>query len=202
MSTLAAELLRTGHDGQGVRPNEQIEILQQTIQPIVGFMVLCSITIHGLSIPSFSLGRRVHTVSLTWSRRDTTEAAPDWTNQTRRVLRPEDVVINRDNADMMEKGEAGPSNDNLHEQDIVSHEPPSAISGHGRHDTDEGSAETKVEGERPDDYPEEVASDEDEIRTEWVEPHHRIIERREGPRNSADVSIIFIMGFLMWLTLM
>ena len=34
-------------------------------------MVLCSILIHGLSIPFFSLGRRVHSVSRTWSRHDT-----------------------------------------------------------------------------------------------------------------------------------
>lgn len=55
-------------------------------------MVLCSIIIHGLSIPSFSLGRRVHSVSRTWSR----HTAPDWTNQTRLVQRGDDIVINRD----------------------------------------------------------------------------------------------------------
>jgi hypothetical protein len=66
-------------------------MVSQIIQPIVAFMVL--------SIPGFSLGRRVHSVSRTWSRRDTTGShavAPDWTNQARLVMRPEDVVINRD----------------------------------------------------------------------------------------------------------
>lgn len=112
-------------------------------------------------------------------------------------------MINRDNADIMEKGEAGPSNDNLQEQeDIGLHGHQSTTGRRRRQDTDEGSAETKVEGERPDDYPEEGVPDGDEVRTEWIEPNHRIIERREGPANGADVSIIFIMVFLLWLTLM
>ena len=77
----------------------QLELVRQMIQPVVAFMVICSITIHGLSIPGFSLGRRVHSVSRTWSRRDTIGSrvgAPDWTNQARLVTRVEDIVINRD----------------------------------------------------------------------------------------------------------
>ena len=79
------------------------------IQPIVTFMVICSIMIHGLSIPGFSLGRRVHSVSRTWSRRDTIGTrvgAPDWTNQTRLVTRAEDIVINWDSEKEMKKEEA------------------------------------------------------------------------------------------------
>jgi len=90
----------------------ETETLMQTIQPIVAFMVLCSITIHGLSIPSPSLGRRVHSVSRTWSRRDTMNSGartPEWANQARLVTRREDIVINRDPAQLprdIEKGQA------------------------------------------------------------------------------------------------
>jgi hypothetical protein len=90
ISTLAAEKLP--HYDHTRAPTNQTEMLAATIQPIVAFMVLCSITIHGLSIPSFSLGRRVRTASRTWSR----HAPPDWTNQTRLVERGESIVINRD----------------------------------------------------------------------------------------------------------
>lgn len=75
-------------------------MLVETIHPIVGFMVLCSITVHGLSIPSFSLGRRVHSVSRTWSRHATGASmggAPEWANQTTLVTRgDEKIIINRD----------------------------------------------------------------------------------------------------------
>ena len=62
-------------------------------------MVSCSVAIHVLSIPGFSLGRRVHSVSRTWSRRDwagSRTVAPNWTNQARLVTRAEDIVINRE----------------------------------------------------------------------------------------------------------
>jgi NhaP-type Na+/H+ or K+/H+ antiporter len=53
MSTLAAETLP--------RPQSplanQAELLAAPIQPVITFMVLCSILIHGLSITFFSLGR-------------------------------------------------------------------------------------------------------------------------------------------------
>ncbi len=106
ISTLAIEVLHdaqrtavaNGHEPDLAHPT-QVEMLMESIQPIVAFMVLCSITIHGLSIPSFSLGRRVHSVSRTWSRRDTmnsTGRVPEWANQARLVTRREDIVINRD----------------------------------------------------------------------------------------------------------
>jgi hypothetical protein len=103
ISTLASQFLLQHIDGNPsttASQRRQIEMVSQMIQPIVAFMVICSITIHGLSIPGFSLGRRVHSVSRTWSMRDTTAsragAAPDWTNQARLVTRAEDIVINRD----------------------------------------------------------------------------------------------------------
>ncbi|PPQ97341.1 hypothetical protein CVT26_006575 [Gymnopilus dilepis] len=106
ISTLALEVLENAHSNADSdasvhrAPNAQTLLLEQTIQPIVAFMVLCSITIHGLSIPSFSLGRRVHSVSRTWSRRDTVGSTrnrlPEWANQARMVTRAEDVIVNRD----------------------------------------------------------------------------------------------------------
>ncbi|KAJ3569582.1 hypothetical protein NP233_g4952 [Leucocoprinus birnbaumii] len=204
ISTLAAEILHTGHDNEAVPHNPQTELLRETIQPIVAFMVLCSIVIHGLSIPGFSLGRRVHSVSRTWSRRDTSDTSPDWTNQTRRVTRPEEIVINRDHIDLMEKG-MGVSDEhrktrNSSKTDITLE---SSQQRHGkdleRKDTDEGSADTKVDrrtagehlGRNRDDYREEMPPDGEEEYQEWLEgPHHRIIERKEGPGSDVDVIVI------------
>ena len=109
ISTLASEFLLqhiAGNPSTTADQQHQLEIVSQMIQPIVAFMVICSIAIHGLSIPGFSLGRRVHSVSRTWSRRDTTgsrAAVPEWTNQARLVTRAEDIVINRD----LERGDGG-----------------------------------------------------------------------------------------------
>ncbi|TFY80612.1 hypothetical protein EWM64_g3400 [Hericium alpestre] len=100
ISTLATRQLPPPHDP----PETQAELLGASIEPIVAFMVVTSILIHGLSIPFFSLGRRVHTFSRTWSRRET-PAVPEWTTQTRPVLRGTDIVINRDEADRAERTE-------------------------------------------------------------------------------------------------
>jgi sodium/hydrogen antiporter len=77
----------------------QLQLLNEMIQPIVAFMVLCSIMIYRLSVPGFSRGRRVHSVTRTWFRRVTTGSrtgAPDWTNPARLVTKGEVIVINRD----------------------------------------------------------------------------------------------------------
>ena len=103
MSTLGNRFLRH-HIESGPSPPtgsnyQQIEFLMDTIQHIIAFIVLCSIIIHGLSIPGFSLGRRVHSLSTTWSRKDVTgsgRGAPDWTNQATLVPKAEDIIINRD----------------------------------------------------------------------------------------------------------
>ncbi|KAI6046092.1 Cation/H+ exchanger, partial [Pisolithus marmoratus] len=61
-------------------PANQEQLLAATIQPIVSFVVLGSIIIHGLSIPFFNLGRGVHSrttsLSLTWTW--TNRTVPDW----------------------------------------------------------------------------------------------------------------------------
>lgn len=100
ISTLAVEVVHKSH-----QESDELEMLTGTIQPVIAFMVLCSITIHGLSIPSFSLGRRVHSVSRTWSRSATLQS--EWMNQTSVVRRPEDIVVNRDDPRALEEGRAG-----------------------------------------------------------------------------------------------
>ncbi|KAI9429412.1 Sodium/hydrogen exchanger family-domain-containing protein [Lactarius indigo] len=100
------EALFSGHFGPigiGAIFIHQAELLAATIQPVIAFMVLCSILIHGLSIPFFSLGCRVTTVTRTWSRQP---SLPEWALHTHRVERAEDVVINRDPENMMERGQA------------------------------------------------------------------------------------------------
>jgi len=84
VSTLA--LTRLPEPGEN--PETQPELLAATLQTIVSFVVLGSILIHGLSIPFFSFGKKVHsrTISLsrTWTSRNA-ENAPDWVLWTRRV---------------------------------------------------------------------------------------------------------------------
>ncbi|KDQ53540.1 hypothetical protein JAAARDRAFT_39225 [Jaapia argillacea MUCL 33604] len=71
-------------------PADDAELLAATLQTIVAFVVLCSIFIHGLSIPFFSFGRKVHsrTVSLsqTWTTRNAD--GPEWLLWTRRIPGP------------------------------------------------------------------------------------------------------------------
>jgi sodium/hydrogen antiporter len=149
------------------------------IQPVVAFMVLCSVLIHGLSIPFFSLGRRVTTVTRTWSRQP---SLPDWALHTRRVERAEDVVINRDPPNMMERGQAGQgAKDGLFDRPSVTvgHEDEKRDSAVPREDSADADAltmaMTKPEAKA------DNAPDGTEIFAEWKEGPHRIVERRTGP---------------------
>ncbi|KAJ7696280.1 Sodium/hydrogen exchanger family-domain-containing protein, partial [Mycena rosella] len=86
ISTLATQVLQDSPLSQeGAGGDPQVALLARTIQPICAFMVLCSLAVYGLSIPSFSLGRRVHSVSRTWSRHTTVTHAvqPDWMDNVR-----------------------------------------------------------------------------------------------------------------------
>jgi len=69
-------------------PADQAQFLAATIQPIVSFIVLGSIIVHGLSIPFFNLGREVHsrtvTLTYTWTRTRTGATLPDWVFYARR----------------------------------------------------------------------------------------------------------------------
>ncbi|KAF7375255.1 Na-H-Exchanger domain-containing protein [Mycena sanguinolenta] len=76
VSTLALTRLPTPHDP----PETQQELLAATIQPIVAFVVLGSIIIHGLSIPFFSLSGNMHSLVATLTRTDTA----DWLLSIRR----------------------------------------------------------------------------------------------------------------------
>jgi hypothetical protein len=175
ISTLAAQILQNAEASGKLNPSARL--LAHTIQPIVAFMVLCSIVIHGLSIPSFSLGRRVHSVSRTWSR----HAPPDWTNQARLVERGADIVINRDSA--MEEGK------------VVSDE--KAETSTKRTSTASTGVTLKKSPVHEDgsedredvmDSREEFPPDGTDKVMEWQEPHRKIIEKREGP--GEDVSFL------------
>ncbi|KAJ7236254.1 Sodium/hydrogen exchanger family-domain-containing protein [Mycena haematopus] len=76
VSTLALTRLPTPHDP----PENQQELLAAAIQPIVAFVVLGSIVIHGLSIPFFSLSGNMHSLMSTLTRTDTA----DWLISIRR----------------------------------------------------------------------------------------------------------------------
>ncbi|KAH9948975.1 Sodium/hydrogen exchanger family-domain-containing protein [Amylocystis lapponica] len=83
ISTLALTRLPTPHSP----PVDQVELLAATLQPIVSFIVLGSIIIHGLSIPFFSFSRQVHsrTVSLSRTWTSPTATGHDWLLWARRA---------------------------------------------------------------------------------------------------------------------
>ncbi|CAG7846549.1 Na(+)/H(+) antiporter [Serendipita indica DSM 11827] len=92
IATLALEKLPHPHEP----PSNQTDVLALAMEPIIAFMVMCSILTHGLSIPFFNLGRRVQSLTIprTLSLRGHHE--PEWAGQTIKVTRPEDIVVNRD----------------------------------------------------------------------------------------------------------
>jgi hypothetical protein len=150
------------------------------IQPVVAFMVLCSILIHGLSIPFFSLGRRVTTVTRTWSRQP---SLSDWALHTRRIERPADVVINHDPVSMMECGQAGEgAKEGLSTGPSVvgPEEYEKKDSAVPREDSADADAVTVVVAEL-EEFKADDAPDDTEVFEEWNEGPHRIIERRTGP---------------------
>jgi sodium/hydrogen antiporter len=144
-------------------------------------MVLCSIIIHGLSIPSFSLGRHA---SRTWSR----HAPPDWTNLTRPIDRGTDVVINRDID--VEKGytgkdqtptpnETGTPNPNLnHDLAIPAFSEPE-ISTEQRNDPELLDGTEAPHGAPPEG---------DKIVQEW-QGDGTVVERRAGPREEVSQTL-------------
>jgi hypothetical protein len=144
-------------------------------------MVLCSILIHGLSIPFFSLGRRVTTVTRTWSRQP---SHSDWALHTRRIERPCDVVINHDPVSMMECGQAGKgAKEDLSTRPSVvvgPEEDEKKDSAVPREDSVDADAVTVVVTEL-EEFKADIAPDDTEVFGEWKEGPHRIIERRTGP---------------------
>ncbi|KAK7677743.1 hypothetical protein QCA50_019295 [Cerrena zonata] len=204
ISTLAAEQLAHPHDP----PENQEELLAATIQPIVAFMVLCSITIHGLSIPFFSLGRRVHSVSRTWSRHDTfgrhpsMPGLPEWANQTQHVERGQDIVVNRDidieqgKLALDEKNAArsrresltahgSSSSDAEKEGDFSTTPSPSSDDKEERAPGSQGEHRGNARDIREQNLP-----DGDEKVAVWREGPDKIIERRNGPGEEVEVEVL------------
>ncbi|RPD62512.1 hypothetical protein L226DRAFT_504125 [Lentinus tigrinus ALCF2SS1-7] len=175
ISTLAAEQLPEPESP----PNGQEQLLAASIQPIVAFMVLISIAVHGLSIPFFTFGRRVHSVSRTWSRHDTfgtfgsrrRSYLPEWTTQIRHVQPGEEIVINRDQ-DGHAEGSVTPveptsSQEEKHEEDREREQDP--------------RQQGEIRGGNPPDGTEVLA--------EWKEGPHNVIERRRGPGDEVEVEV-------------
>ena len=185
LSTLAAEILPRPQNP----PANQAERLAALIQPVVAFMVLCSILIHGLSIPFFSLGRRVTTLTHTWSRQP---SLPDWALHTRRVERAEDVVINRDPADIVERGQAGDgAKDGLTSRlsEMVGPDGDEKRDrGLPREDRDSADADAlTVAVTEPEEAKADNAPDGTEVYAVWKEGPDRIIERRTGAGEEVSV---------------
>ena len=194
ISTLATEVLHEALQASATTGQEtdaghltQTELLMQSIQPIVAFMVLCSITIHGLSIPSFSLGRRVHSVSRTWSRRDTMNSTgtrvPEWANQARLVTRREDIVINRDTDQRLPP--------DLEKAGGVADKPPESLGGEEKEVAPLGHmavmfGDKKIVGSPVEEKEEQgrhhnvsdIRESFPEALTEWREGDHCVIERK------------------------
>jgi NhaP-type Na+/H+ or K+/H+ antiporter len=103
-------------EGAAERDTQQVDLLRECILPIVSFLVLSSIVTHGLSIPFFSLSRRVHSITHTWSRNPSMDARrdePAWTTHARRIVPGQDIVVNRDD----EEGDLGVRQKTQHSDD-------------------------------------------------------------------------------------
>ena len=51
------------------------------VWPVVTFLVICSILVHGSSIAVFTLGKRINTLTLTLSYTQDNESGPSWMNR-------------------------------------------------------------------------------------------------------------------------
>lgn len=195
ISTLAASKLPTPR----IPPQDRMDLLALTIQPITYFIVLSSILIHGLTISFFSLGRRVHSrvqsISRTFTQASGNGEEPSWMSRVKRVRSGDDIIVNRDDDDEIvekaEKGEgSGPTAISAGGSDggiLAMFGAPSSSSGG---ETATGSAESsikKVDGEEVEDDPEQnehprenvlgdAPSDRDSHRD-----HEGEIEHDEGP---------------------
>ncbi|KAJ6527033.1 Sodium/hydrogen exchanger family-domain-containing protein [Mycena capillaripes] len=132
VSTLALTRLPTPHNP----PENQQELLAATIQPIVAFVVLGSIVIHGLSIPFFSLSgnmsSRTRSLMATLTRTDTA----DWLIGIRRgpVIRRDAPDVERAMGDsrtatvvMGGEPEVGQGEDQAHADKEMQEQGPSAV---------------------------------------------------------------------------
>ncbi|MCJ1407571.1 Superoxide dismutase [Mn], mitochondrial [Ptychographa xylographoides] len=66
-------------------PGSDNYILIQVIWPIVTFLVISSILVHGSSIAVFTLGKHINTLTLTMSYTQANEDGPSWMNRLPRI---------------------------------------------------------------------------------------------------------------------
>ncbi|KAK2467346.1 hypothetical protein APHAL10511_000581 [Amanita phalloides] len=92
-------------------PESQQDYLALMLQPIVTFVVLGSIIVHGLSIPFFNLGRsmksRTSTLARTLTRHGTMLSRPEWVNQITAGWSPT-VIVDSPPADSPRRDAAPP----------------------------------------------------------------------------------------------
>ncbi|OCF39994.1 Na+/H+ exchanger AnNHA1 [Kwoniella heveanensis CBS 569] len=120
ISTLAKTSLP---EGDAEKDTAAVDRLREVIMPITTFLVLSSIVTHGLSIPFFSLGRRVHSITYTRSRGLSMDARgdePAWTTHARRITPGQQITINRD--DDPEEGDMGVRRRDTHQDEIANGE--------------------------------------------------------------------------------
>jgi NhaP-type Na+/H+ or K+/H+ antiporter len=67
-------------DGSNVHLN-----VIELIWPIITFLVLCSIVVHGSSIAVFTLGKRINTLTLTFSYTNAADDGPSWMDRLPRI---------------------------------------------------------------------------------------------------------------------
>ena len=108
------------------------------------------------------------------------DASPEWANQTRKVTKAEDIVINRDIEDKLERGEAEPA-----EQATQASPKPSAEPEVHEDRDDSGAnspSSTKVSSERTRTYPRlqliGLLPKKHDAISQWRQGRHLVIERR------------------------
>ncbi|KAI0318264.1 Sodium/hydrogen exchanger family-domain-containing protein [Amylostereum chailletii] len=113
ISTLATVRLENS-DTEG-EPDKQL--LTKCIQPIVAFVVLCSIIVHGCSIPFFSIGRGIGSRTVSLSRTLTARSGdtPDWLLWAHRSGGPSPADV--------EHGTGKSPEDNMSAHHVSSHYP-------------------------------------------------------------------------------
>lgn len=82
-------------------------LIIEVIWPIVTFLVVCSIVVHGSSIAVFTLGKRINTVTFTMSFTREVDG-PNWLNRLPRLEMGHSVSIGKKDADSSLNGMDGP----------------------------------------------------------------------------------------------
>ncbi|GAA97135.1 uncharacterized protein L969DRAFT_16972 [Mixia osmundae IAM 14324] len=197
ISTLAVSRLPT----PGQPPYNEMDRLALSIQPITYFLVMSSIIVHGLTIPFFNLGKRVHSISRTWTGASAS-GEPSWLSRMRRVgdgkdipsPSPSDEKHDRD-LDKAEEGKAEAEDFGVDMGDVdmkdfaATDDTPDFPHSNttGSDDTNVGSSAgpSKDDGKRAANDPEEEVKKEKCYHDKggeqrWEEGHYIVIERAGG----------------------